>query len=54
MTSTINGLVISLVGLAVGWILALRALSQMGVLVALTGVAFLALVTLGLIRAARV
>lgn len=54
MTSTINRLMISLVGLAVGWTLALRALDQMGPWVALTGVAFLALIVLGLIRAARV
>lgn len=54
MTSTVHRLVISLVGLAIGWILALQALSQVGTWVALTAVAFLALIVLGLIRAARV
>lgn len=54
MTSTVNRLVISLIGLAVGWILALRALSHVGAWVALTAMALLALVALGLIRAARI
>jgi len=54
MASTVHGLVISLIGLAIGWILALRALSQIGTLVALAAAAFLAVIALGLIRAARV
>ncbi|MDQ7840274.1 MAG: hypothetical protein RDU83_04510 [bacterium] len=54
MTSTVHGLLISLIGLAIGWVLAVRALSQAGPWVALTAVAFLALIALGLIRAARV
>lgn len=54
MTVTVQRLMISLVGLAIGWFLALRALSQIGAWVTLTGVAFLALIALGLIRAARV
>lgn len=54
MTSTVHRLLISLVGLAIGWILALRALNQVGTWVALSAVAFLALIVLGLIRAARI
>lgn len=54
MTSTVHRLTISLIGLAIGWVLALKALSHLGAWVALSAVAFLALIVLGLIRAARV
>ncbi len=54
MTFTVPRLMLGLTGLAIGWVLALRALSQVGTWMALTGVAFLLLVALALIRAARI
>jgi len=54
MTSTVNRLTISLIGLAIGWVLALKALSHLGAWVTLTALAFLAAIAVGVLRAARV
>ncbi|MDR7482006.1 MAG: hypothetical protein QN183_08195 [Armatimonadota bacterium] len=54
MTATYNLLLISLAGMAIGWILALRALTELGPWGPLAGLAFLGLVIAGLIRAAEV
>jgi hypothetical protein len=54
MTATINMLVVSLAVLTIGWILALRALSDLSPLGPLVGVMFLAMVVWGLIRATKV
>ena len=54
MTTTINTLLVSLTGLTIGWILALRALADISPLGPLVGVAFLCMVVWGLIRATKV
>ena len=54
MTTTINTLLVSLTGLTIGWILALRALAEISPLGPLVGVAFLCMVVWGLIRATKV
>ena len=54
MTATHNRLFISLMGLAIGWVLALRALSQLGQLETMLGLTFLTVVAWGVFRAARV
>jgi len=54
MTMTLNYLLVSLAGLAIGWILALRALSDMSPWAAVGGVVFLGLVLWGLVKAARI
>ncbi len=54
MTTTTNMLFMSLAGLAIGWILALRALAEISPLAPLVGVAFLCMVARGLIRATQV
>lgn len=50
MTATFNLLMVSLAGLVIGWILALRALAEINAWGPLAGVAFLVLVIWGLIR----
>jgi hypothetical protein len=54
MTATNNRLLLSLATMLAGWALALRALSQIGPWASLVGVAFLALVGAGLVRATRI
>ncbi|MCL6552233.1 MAG: hypothetical protein K6W08_03800 [Firmicutes bacterium] len=54
MATTHNLLLISLAGMAIGWILALRALTELGPWGPLVGLAFLGLVIVGLIRAADI
>ncbi len=54
MTTTNNRLLFSLATMLAGWVLALRALSQIGPWASVAGVAFLAMVGVGLVRAARV
>lgn len=51
---TLNYLLMSLTGLAIGWILALRALSDMSPWAPIGGVLFLGLVVLALIKAAQI
>ncbi|MDR7521539.1 MAG: hypothetical protein QN168_03650 [Armatimonadota bacterium] len=53
MTAAHNSLFMSLAGFGVGWILALRALSQIGLLETMLGVTFLVLVAWALFRSAR-
>ena len=53
MTATINLWVVSLVGLTIGWILALRALGDLSPFGPLAGIAFLVLVIWGLIRSTK-
>ncbi len=50
MTATFNLLMLSLAGLTIGWILALRALAEISPLGPLAGVVFLSLVIWGLIQ----
>jgi putative Mn2+ efflux pump MntP len=54
LTTTNNRLLFSLATMLAGWVLALRALSQIGPWASLAGVAFLAVVGVGLVRAARI
>ncbi len=54
MAATLNYLLVSLAGLAIGWILAVRALAEMSPVGPLVAVGFLALVVWGLIKAARI
>lgn len=53
MTATFNVLLVSLAGLIIGWILALRALADISAWGPLAGVAFLSLVIWGLIKASE-
>lgn len=53
MTATFNLLLVSLAGLIIGWILALRALAEISAWGPLAGVAFLGLVIWGLIKASE-
>ncbi|MGQ0548899.1 MAG: hypothetical protein ACT4PY_04430 [Armatimonadota bacterium] len=53
MTATLNLLLVSLAGLIIGWILALRALAEISAWGPLAGVAFLGLVIWGLIKASE-
>ncbi len=50
MTATFNLLMLSLAGLTIGWILAMRALAEISPLGPLAGVVFLSLVIWGLIQ----
>jgi|GEM_PF-3548872 len=54
MTTTHNWLLISLTGFTIGWVLALRALSQLGQLEGMLGITFLTMVAWGVFRSARV
>ena len=54
MTATHNWLLVSLTGFTFGWVLALRALSQLGALETMLGVTFLTIVAWSLFRSARV
>lgn len=54
MAATYNVLLVGLAGMAIGWILALRALTELGPWGPLAGLAFLGLVIVGLIRAADI
>ncbi len=54
MNARHNWLFLSLAGFAIGWILALRALSQIGVLEMTVGVTFLTIVAWRLYRAASI
>lgn len=53
MTATINLLIVGLAGLAIGWVLALRALADLGPQGLLAGVGFLAMVIWALVRSTR-
>jgi len=53
MTATINLWVVSLVGLTIGWIFALRALGDLNPFGPLVGVGFLVLVIWGLVRSTK-
>ena len=53
MTATFNLLLVSLAGLIIGWVLALRALADLSAWGPFAGVAFLSLVIWGLIRASE-
>lgn len=53
MTATFNLLLVGLAGLTIGWVLALRALSEISAWGPLAGVAFLGLVIWGLIKASE-
>lgn len=53
MTATINLWVVSLVGLTIGWIFALRALGDLSPFAPLAGVGFLVLVIWGLVRSTK-
>jgi hypothetical protein len=52
--SSHNWLLASLAGFTICWVLALRALSQLGALEMMLGVTFLTIVAWGLSRAARI
>jgi len=54
MTATINMWIVSLAGLTIGWILALRALGDLSPFGPLAGTGFLVLVIWGLIRSTKV
>ena len=54
MTMTLNYLLVCLAGLATGWILALRALTDMSPWGPVAGLVFLGLVVFGLIKASRI
>ncbi len=54
MTATYHWLSVSLTGFTIGWVLALRALSQLGALETMLGATFLTMVAWGLFRSARV
>ncbi len=53
MTATFNLLLVSLAGLIIGWILALRALADLSAWGPFAGVAFLSLVVWGLMKASQ-
>lgn len=53
MTATFNMLLVSLAGLVIGWILAMRALAELTAWGPLAGVAFLGMVIWGLIKASQ-
>jgi hypothetical protein len=53
MPATANLLIIGLAGVAIGWILALRALADLGPLGWLAGLGFLAMVIWGLARSTK-
>ena len=54
MTATLNMLFVTLAGLTIGWILALRALADMSVWGPILAAGFLCLVIWGLIRASEI
>lgn len=53
MTATFNLLLVSLAGLIIGWVLALRALADLNAWGPFAGVVFLSLVIWGLIKASE-
>jgi hypothetical protein len=54
MTAAHHWLFVSLAGFAIGWILALRALSQIGALEMMLAVTFLSMIAWGVYRAANI
>jgi hypothetical protein len=54
MATTHPLLLVSLAGMAIGWLMALRALTELGFWGPVAGLAFLGLVLAGLIRAAEI
>lgn len=53
MVATVNLLLVSLAGLVIGWVLALRALTEVSTWGPMAGVGFLSLVIWGLIKASE-